>query len=115
MGAKNRRKNLQKHPGPPFQIKGGPGSFSKKIQVVSSQYASNHRFFQQRKYTILKKILENYSFSPSYCLKGEAVKKFRIYAFERKTFFKIRMLINEIFDQFGNTSIIIYSNEKNDF
>ena len=40
------------------------------------------------------------------------MKKFRIYAFERKTFFKIRMLINEIFDQFGNTSIIIYSNEK---
>ena len=28
MGAKNRRKNLHKHPGPPFQIRGGPGSFS---------------------------------------------------------------------------------------
>ena len=28
MGAKNRRKNLQKHPGPPFQIRPGPGCFS---------------------------------------------------------------------------------------
>ena len=28
LGAKNRRKNLHKHPGPPFQIRGGPGSFS---------------------------------------------------------------------------------------
>ena len=28
LGAKNRRKNLHKHPGPPFQIKGGPISFS---------------------------------------------------------------------------------------
>ena len=24
LGAKNRRKNLHKHPGPPFQIRGGP-------------------------------------------------------------------------------------------
>ena len=28
LGAKNRRKNLHKHPGLPFQIRGGPGSFS---------------------------------------------------------------------------------------
>ena len=28
LGAKNRQKNLLKHPGPPFQIRGGPGSFS---------------------------------------------------------------------------------------
>ena len=28
LGAKNRRKNLHKHPGPPFQIREGPGSFS---------------------------------------------------------------------------------------
>jgi hypothetical protein len=28
LGAKNRQKNLHKHPGPPFQIRGGPGSFS---------------------------------------------------------------------------------------
>ena len=28
LGAKNRRKNLHKHPGPPFHIRGGPGSFS---------------------------------------------------------------------------------------
>ena len=27
-GAKNRRTNLHKHPGPPIQIRGGPGSFS---------------------------------------------------------------------------------------
>jgi hypothetical protein len=29
--AKNRRKNLQKHPGPPFQIREGPGSFSNAV------------------------------------------------------------------------------------
>ena len=28
MGAKNRRKNLHKHPGPLFQIRPGPGCFS---------------------------------------------------------------------------------------
>ena len=28
LGAKNRRKNLHKHPGPPIQIREGPGSFS---------------------------------------------------------------------------------------
>ena len=28
LGAKNCQKNLHKHPGPPFQITGGPGSFS---------------------------------------------------------------------------------------
>ena len=27
--AKNRRKNLHKHPGPPFQIRPGPGYFSR--------------------------------------------------------------------------------------
>ena len=31
LGAKNRRKNLHKHPGPPFQIRGGPGSFSNQF------------------------------------------------------------------------------------
>ena len=31
LGAKNRRKNLHKHPGPPFQIRGGPGSFSNAV------------------------------------------------------------------------------------
>ena len=30
-GAKNRRTNLHKHLGPPFQIRGGPGSFSNAI------------------------------------------------------------------------------------
>ena len=35
LAAKNRRKNLHKHPGPPFQIRGGPGSFSiAKLSVV---------------------------------------------------------------------------------
>ena len=28
LGTKNRRKNLHKHPGPPFQIRPGPGCFS---------------------------------------------------------------------------------------
>ena len=28
LGAKNCRKNLHKHPGPPLQIREGPGSFS---------------------------------------------------------------------------------------
>ena len=28
LGAKNCRKNPHKHPGPPFQIRRGPGSFS---------------------------------------------------------------------------------------
>ena len=28
LGAKNRRKKLHKHPGPPFQIRPGPGCFS---------------------------------------------------------------------------------------
>ena len=36
----------------------------------------------------------------------------RIYAIDRKTFFKIKMLITESFDQLGNTSIIIFSNKK---
>ena len=34
LGAKNRRKNLHKHPGPPFQIRGGPGSFSNAERLV---------------------------------------------------------------------------------
>ena len=33
LGAKNRRKNLHKHTGPPFQIRPGPGFFSKCYQV----------------------------------------------------------------------------------
>ena len=33
LGAKNRRKNLHKHPGPPFQIRGGPGSFSNAVKT----------------------------------------------------------------------------------
>ena len=31
LGAKNRRKNLHKHPGPPSQIRGGPGFFSNAV------------------------------------------------------------------------------------
>ena len=33
LGAKNRRKNLHKHPGPPFQIREGPGSFSNAVKA----------------------------------------------------------------------------------
>ena len=36
LGAKNRRKNLHKHPGPPFQIRGGPGSFSNAKNSVAT-------------------------------------------------------------------------------
>ena len=36
LGAKNRRKNLHKHPGPPFQIRGGPGSFSNAKQLIQT-------------------------------------------------------------------------------
>ena len=37
LGAKNRRKNLHKHPGPTFQIRPGPGYFSRAdINVVRS-------------------------------------------------------------------------------
>ena len=34
LGAKNRRKNLHKHPSPPFQIRGRPGSSSILSQVI---------------------------------------------------------------------------------
>ena len=37
MGAKNRRKYLHKHPGPPFQIRGGPGSFSIANQAINNE------------------------------------------------------------------------------
>ena len=33
LGANNRRKNLHKHHGPSFQIRGGPGSFSMNLQL----------------------------------------------------------------------------------
>ena len=36
LGAKNCRKNLHKNPGPSFQIRGGPGSFSNANLVVLS-------------------------------------------------------------------------------
>ena len=36
LGAKNRRKNLHKYSGPPFQIRGGPGSFS--IAIICHSY-----------------------------------------------------------------------------
>ena len=41
LGAKNHRKNLHKHPGPPFQIRGGPGSFSNAHFVKTGE-----RWFQ---------------------------------------------------------------------
>ena len=37
LGAKNRRKNLHKDPGPPFQIRGGPGSFSNAGKCAIAQ------------------------------------------------------------------------------
>ena len=37
LGAKNRPKNLHKHPDPPFQIRGGPGSFSNAKCFVTDQ------------------------------------------------------------------------------
>ena len=37
LGAKNRRKNLHKHPGPPFQIREGPGSFSNASNTASKK------------------------------------------------------------------------------
>ena len=40
-GAKNRRTNLHKHPGPPFQIRGGPGSFSNAWIFISRQMMEN--------------------------------------------------------------------------
>ena len=36
LGAKNHRKYLHKHSGPPFQIRGGPGSFSIAPTVMTS-------------------------------------------------------------------------------
>ena len=41
LGAKNRRKNLHKHPGPPLQIRGGPGSFSIARNPTNS---TNHKY-----------------------------------------------------------------------
>ena len=38
LGAKNRRKYLHKHPGPPFQIRGGPGCFSIAVHLISAPY-----------------------------------------------------------------------------
>ena len=37
LGAKNRQKNLHKHPGPPFQIREGPGSFS-NLEICNMKY-----------------------------------------------------------------------------
>ena len=40
LGAKNRRKNLHKHPGPPSQIREGPGSFSNaEISALDSAFS----------------------------------------------------------------------------
>jgi hypothetical protein len=37
LGAKNRRKNLQKYPGPTFQIRPGPGYFSRAQKADLNQ------------------------------------------------------------------------------
>ena len=58
LGAKNRRKNLHKHPGPPFQIRGGPGCFSIADQSVTVQNQTRlHRgsFFVKNLVTLIKK------------------------------------------------------------
>ena len=41
LGAKNRQKNLHKHPGPPFQIRGGPGCFSNANITHSKEFSEN--------------------------------------------------------------------------
>ena len=41
--AKNRRKNLHKHPGPPFQIRPGPGYFS----IAEKTYIKTTKIFAQ--------------------------------------------------------------------
>ena len=43
-GAKNRRKNLHKHPGPTFQIRPGPGYFRKMTNEKSEQFHILGRF-----------------------------------------------------------------------
>ena len=51
LGAKNRRKNLHNHSGPPFQIRGGPGSFSnaqnaaKKFVRISTQKSKKALYY----------------------------------------------------------------------
>ena len=44
LGAKNRRKYLHKHPGPPFQIRGGPGCFS----IADNIYEVNWQIIQEQ-------------------------------------------------------------------
>ena len=45
LGAKNRRKNLLKQPGPPFQIREGPGCFSIAEFSVNTYIQSNLKMF----------------------------------------------------------------------
>ena len=47
LGAKNCRKNLHKHPGPPFQIRGGPGSFNNDFRYDSFPFpvVNNNNFY----------------------------------------------------------------------
>ena len=48
LGAKNRRKNLHKHPGPPFQIREGPGSFSNAQITITFIYSNRYFKFCER-------------------------------------------------------------------
>ena len=42
VGAKNRRKNLHKHPGPTFQIRPGPGYFSSNLEISYCENVRKH-------------------------------------------------------------------------
>ena len=50
LGAKNRQKNLHKHPGPPFQIREGPDSFCNAHKWLV--YSFSILFFLVSKYEI---------------------------------------------------------------
>ena len=46
--AKNRRKNLHKHPGPPFQIRPGPGYFSRaKLGIDFAKFCVLVRIYKK--------------------------------------------------------------------
>ena len=61
MGAKNHRKYLQKHPGPPFQIRGGPGSFSiAEICQIFRWFFGKFKIIKKRQFLILLQFTYDY-------------------------------------------------------
>ena len=48
LGAKNRWKNLHKHPGPSFQIRGGPGSFSNASKCIQQKMFAIWKIIEKR-------------------------------------------------------------------